>query len=62
MDFARALRCGEKLLHAQRLDSQSNFSTLPAVPIAEEVMGGLSVCERLYDLLRSTAQLDVRSH
>ena len=46
-----AVRCGEKLLHAKRLDSQSNLSTVPAVPIAEEVTGRVSVCERLYDLL-----------
>ena len=30
----RTARCCEKLLHAQRLDSQSNRSTVPAVPIA----------------------------
>ena len=47
-----ALRYGEKLLHAQRFDSQSNFSTVPSVPIAEEVTGRVSVCERLEDLLR----------
>src|SRR4051812_41881058 len=35
-----------------RLDSQSDFSTVPAVAIADEILGGLSVCERLYDLLR----------
>jgi hypothetical protein len=45
-------RCSEHLLDAQRLDSQSNFSTVPAVAIADEILGGLSVCERLYDLLR----------
>jgi hypothetical protein len=45
------LRCCQNLLHAQRLDSQSNLSTVPAVPIADEVTGSLSVCERLYDLL-----------
>ena len=45
------LRCCENLLHAQRLDSQSNFRTVPAVAIADEILGRLSVCERLYDLL-----------
>src|SRR4051794_20288628 len=44
--------CGcQNLLDAQRLDWQSNLSTVPAVPIAEEVTGRVSVCERLYDLL-----------
>jgi hypothetical protein len=46
-----ALRCGENLLHAQRLDSQSNLNTVPAIPIAEEITGSVSVCERFYDLL-----------
>jgi hypothetical protein len=45
-------RCCENLLDAQRLDSQSNFSTVPVIAIADEILGGLSVCERLYDLLR----------
>ena len=44
--------CCENLLDAQRLDSQSDFSTVPAVAIADEIRGGLSVCKRLYDLLR----------
>src|SRR3954454_23990524 len=35
--------CCQNLLHAQRLDSQSNLSTVPAVPIADEVMRSLSV-------------------
>jgi hypothetical protein len=47
----RTARCCENLLHAQRLDSQSNLSTVPAVAIADEILGSLSVCERLYDLL-----------
>ena len=47
-----ALRCCKNLLHAQRLDSQSNFSTLLAVSIADEIRVRVSVCERLYDLLR----------
>src|SRR5437764_2234898 len=46
------LWCGQNLLHAQRLDSQLNFSTIPTVPIADEIAGGLSVCESLHDLLR----------
>ena len=46
------LWCCQNLLHAQRLDSQSNLSTVPAVAIADEIMGRVSVCERLYDLLR----------
>ena len=45
------LRCCENLLDAQRLDSQPNFRTVPAVAIADEILGSLSVCERLYDLL-----------
>ena len=45
------LWCCQNLLHAQRLDSQSNLSTVPAVAIADEIMGRVSVCERLYDLL-----------
>jgi len=48
----RALRCCQNLLHAQRLDSQPNFSTVPAVAIAEEITGRMSFGERLYDLLR----------
>src|SRR5689334_8299379 len=47
----RSSRCCENLLHAQRLDSQSDLSTVPTVAIADEIMGRLSVCERLYDLL-----------
>src|SRR3954471_2203119 len=35
----------------QRLDSQSNLSTVPAVPIADKVMRSLSVGECFYDLL-----------
>src|SRR3954471_12784769 len=35
----------------QRLDSQSNLSTVSAVPIADEVMRSLSVGECFYDLL-----------
>src|SRR5437763_8733870 len=34
-----ALRCRQNLLDAQRLDSQSNFSTVPAVAIADEITG-----------------------
>jgi hypothetical protein len=45
------LRRSQNLLHAQRLDSQSNLSTVPAVAIADEILSSLSVCERLYDLL-----------
>src|SRR3954452_3924414 len=45
------LWCRQNLLHAQRLDSQSNLSTVPAVPIADEVMRSLSVGECFYDLL-----------
>src|SRR5690348_1540552 len=44
-------RCGQNLLDTQRSDSHSNFSTVPAVAIADEILGSLSVCERLYDLL-----------
>src|SRR4051812_3834730 len=39
------LWCRQNLLHAQRLDSQSNLSTVPAVPIADKVMRSLSVGE-----------------
>src|SRR5437868_8571243 len=46
------LRCRQNLLDAQRLDSQSNFSTVPAVAIADEITGSFSVCECLHDLLR----------
>src|SRR3982751_4260643 len=45
------LWCCQNLLHSQRLDSQSNLSTVPAVPIADEVMRSLSVGECFYDLL-----------
>ena len=48
----RTLRSCQNLLDTQRLDSQSNFSTIPAVPIADEITGSLSVCERFYNLLR----------
>ena len=44
-------RCCQNLLDAQRLDSQPNLSTVPAVAIADEILGGISVCKRLYDLL-----------
>ena len=57
-----ALWCGENLLHAQGLDSQSNLSTVPAVPIAEEVTGSVSVCERLEDLLRGPGRSWMLSH
>src|SRR5438270_6430896 len=46
------LRCRQNLLDVQRLDSQSNFSTVPAVAIADEITGSFSVCECLHDLLR----------
>jgi hypothetical protein len=46
-----ALRCSQNLLHAERLDSQLNFSTVPTVPIAEEILGRVSAGERFYDLL-----------
>src|SRR3982751_2695157 len=46
------LRCRQNLLDTQRLDSQSNLSTVSAVPIADEITGSLSVCERFYNLLR----------
>ena len=46
-----AARCCQNLLDAQRLDSQSNLSTVPTVPVAEEVRGSVTVCERLYNLL-----------
>ena len=55
-------RCCENLLDAQRLDSQSNFSTVPAVAIADEILGGLSVCERLYDLLRGPSSGRMLGH
>jgi hypothetical protein len=45
------LRCCQHLLDAQRFDSQPNLSTVPAVPIADEITGSFSVCERLDDLL-----------
>jgi len=35
---------------------------LPAVPITEEVMGSISVCERLYDLLRGPRPGRMLSH
>src|SRR3982750_283628 len=46
------LRCCQNLLDAQRLDSQSNLSTVPAVAIADEIRGSFSVCKCLHDLLR----------
>src|SRR4051794_40432024 len=52
MDSARDFAVRLESPRPQRLDSQSNFSTIPAVAIAEEVTGSVSVCERLYDLLR----------
>jgi hypothetical protein len=53
MDSARDFsRYCESLLDARRLYSQSNFSTVPAVAIADEIRDGLSACERFYDLLR----------
>ena len=42
----------QNLLDAQRLDSQSNFSTVPGVAIADEIRGSFSVCKCLHDLLR----------
>ena len=42
----------ENLLDTQRLDPQLNLSTVSAVAIADEILGRLAVCERLYDLLR----------
>src|SRR3954453_12916886 len=45
------LWCRQNLLNAQRLDSQSNFSTVPRVAIADEIRGSFSVCKCLHDLL-----------
>ena len=56
----RTLRCGQNLMDTQRLDSQSNFSTIPAVPIADEITGSLSVCERFYFVARSKLRSDAR--
>jgi len=56
------LRCCESLLHAERLDSQSNLSTVPAVPIADEILGGVPVGERLYDLLRGPSSGRMLGH
>jgi len=47
----RTVRCRQNLLDTQRLDSQPNLSTVPAVAIAEEITGRFAVCECLYDLL-----------
>src|SRR3569833_1421531 len=47
----RTSRCCQNLLDAQRLDSQLNLSTVPAVAIADKILSSVSVCERLYDLL-----------
>src|SRR5438270_13988416 len=46
------LRCRQNLLDAQRWDSLSNFSTVSAVAITDEITGSVSVCECLDDLLR----------
>ena len=56
------LRCRQNLLDAQRLDSQSNFSTVPAVPIADEITGSFSVCECLYNLLRGPSPSRMLGH
>ena len=56
------LRCSENLPHAKGLDSQSNLSTVPAVAIADQVTGSVSVCERLYDLLRGPSPGRMLSH
>jgi hypothetical protein len=56
------LRCCENLLHAQRLDSPSNLSIVPAISIADEIMGRLSVCECHYDLLRCPSPGRMLSH
>ena len=56
------LRGRENLLHAERLDSQSNLSTVPAVSVADEIMGSLSVCERLHDLLCGPSPGRMLSH
>ncbi len=53
MDGAWTLRCDQNLLYTQQSDSQSNLCPVPVVPIADEITGSLSVCECLYDLLRS---------
>src|SRR3954471_20522708 len=46
------LWCRQNLLDTQRLDSQSNFSTVSGVAIADEIRGSFSVCKCLHDLLR----------
>src|SRR5436305_13026774 len=56
------LRCCQNLLDAQRLDSQSNFSSVPAVPIADEITGSVSVCECLYNLLRGPSLSRMLGH
>jgi hypothetical protein len=50
MDSATDFAVLENLLHAQRLDSQSNLGTVPAVAIADEIVGSLALGECLYDL------------
>ena len=47
------LRCSQNLLHTQRFDSQSDLGAVPAVPVADEISGGIAISKRLYDLLRS---------
>ena len=47
----RTSRRSQNLLHTQRLNAQSNVSTVPAVTIADEILCSVAICERLYDLL-----------
>lgn len=62
MILPRTSRRCENLLDAQRLDSPSNLNTVPAVAIAEEILGRVSVCERLYDLLCRPSSGRMLSH
>jgi hypothetical protein len=45
-----ALRRSQNFLHTH--DLQSDLSAVPAVPIANEISGGIATSKRLYDLLR----------
>jgi len=46
------LRHSQNPLHTQGFDSQLDLSAVPAVPIADEVSGGIANSKRLHDLLR----------
>jgi hypothetical protein len=55
-------RCCQNLFDAQRLDSQSNLSTVPAVAIADEITGSVSISECLHDLLRGPSPSRMLGH